>query len=109
MTMMTPIPDDTDYEALLTDYAAPLEDDGFSDRLAAQIHAVETRLMRLRFICLAVACTLGGLIAGTQFKALVELLTAYNLQAGSLWGVAALMVFAFVVWATLDNREAGLV
>ena len=109
MTMMIPTPDDTEFEALLADYAAPLEDDGFMDKLAQNTQAYDARLMRLRFMCLAFACTLGGVIAGTQFKSLMNLLANYNIQAGSLWGLAAFLVFAFVVWATLDNRDAGLV
>lgn len=109
MTMMMQTPDDEDFEMLLQDYSAPVNDDGFAERLMSNIHAHDARLMRLRFMCLAVACTLGGVIAGTQFKAFMTLFGNYNLQAGSLWGGAALMVFAFVVWATLDNRDTGLV
>lgn len=109
MTIMITQPDDNEFEALLQDYSAPVEDDGFADSFAQNIQAYEARLMRLRFMFLAVACTLGGVIAGTQFKSFMKLLGTYNIQAWSLWGLASFMVFAFVVWATLDNRDAGLV
>lgn len=107
MTMMMNTPDDSDYQALLQDYVAPLEDDGFSDVLLKQISDQQKQAARLKLILVGFACSLGGVIAGTQVKAFLTLMSENVSMGSSVWVITMIAVFAFVVWATLDNREAG--
>lgn len=100
--------DDENYEALLSDYINPAEDDGFSDALITLVENRDARLARLKFGFLGAGFFIGGAIAATQFPAVVTLLASQSFSEQPIWGLTAAVIFAFVVWATLDSKKAGL-
>ncbi len=78
--MQDPI-EDKQFENLLSDYAAPVDDAGFSARVMAQLpaeqnsaHNTTKTRAQLRSTFIGGGATLGGAIAATQVPALAKLL-----------------------------------
>lgn len=98
---------DENFQALLSEYAAPIEDDGFSETVLRMASDRETRLKLLKFGFLATGCFFGGMIAATQLKSMLRFAADVTLPHQPLWTLLIAVIFAFVVWATLDNKDAG--
>lgn len=109
MTMMNS-PEDSVFKDMLSGYAAPIDDAGFTDNLLAVIDAKKARLHRMKFLFLASGCFLGGVLAATQFKSALGLLRQISLPEvtiAPIWLLAAALISAFIAWMTLDNKPSG--
>lgn len=107
MTIMTH-PEDDSFKALLEDYAAPLEDNGFTNHVMKAVQQKQRHMQRVKFAFLAAGSFTGGIIAAGQMPRVWTFIANISLPANplALAGLAAL--FAFIVWATLDNKAQGL-
>ncbi len=109
MTIMNS-PKDNAFEDMLKAYAAPVDDDGFTDALLGAIAARQKRLQRLKFLFLASGCFLGGVMAAAQFQSALMLMNTVslpNFTIDPLWAVVAALISGFIAWMTLDNKAAG--
>lgn len=107
MTMMIQ-PDNDNFEALLSDYISSADDDGFLEAVITLAKNREARLARIKFGFLGAGFFTGGAIAATQFPALVKLLSGVSMPAQPISSLAIAVIFAFVVWVTLDSKKASL-
>jgi len=120
--MMMSEPENNLFKELLSDYAAPVADNGFTDALMQEIQLRQQKRERLRRSLLGTAFFVGGIIAATQVPNLVNLLAQYSpslpeLKTGELmttaktsplWSLLGVTVFGFVLWSLLDNRDASI-
>lgn len=104
------------YKALLSDYVAPPEDDGFSDAILKKVQADKPSAMfTWRKSLISLAAFMGGVIAAQQFPALskmsnkaLALIPPVDLPTPMLFdpsvytwlGLSLLVLFA--LWSLLD-------
>jgi len=84
--MMMQNPDDNLFADMLSDYAAPVADDGFSDTVLNAIETEARKVERIRRFSIYGACFIGGLIAASQLPAFL----------------------GFVLWAALDRKASDI-
>ena len=106
------------FQDLLADYAAPVEDDGFTQKLLENVEAETKRVERIRRVSIYGACFTGGVIAAAQLPALVAMAGGLRLalpavpNAGGLpistLSLAAIVFLGFVLWAALDRQAAEI-
>ena len=117
--MMMQTPDDNLFQDLLSDYAAPVADDGFTQSVIAQIDRDTIKTERLRRGLIYSACFIGGTIAATQFPALIKILAGLmptlsspaplpSVLPISQWAFLTMMLLGFVLWAALDRTVSEL-
>lgn len=117
--MMMQNPDDNLFQDLLSDYAAPVADDGFSHAVLQTIEAQTRKVERIRKVSIYSACFAGGIIAATQIPMLVSLAAKINIslpnlpEAGALpvsqWSViGGVTLLGFVLWAALDRKVSDI-
>ena len=116
--MMMQNPDDNLFQDLLADYAAPVEDDGFTQNLLENIQAEAKRVERIRRVSIYGACFAGGVIAAAQLPALATMAGNIKLampavpDAGGLpvstLSLAGLVFLGFVLWAALDRQVSEI-
>lgn len=119
--MMMTNPEDDMFGDLLSDYAAPLPDEGFSARILEDIEAQQRHARRVKRRVLAGAVVLGGAIAASQVPALVRLAKNFTMQSPpqiselpsltSLpYGAPIIVgVFIFMLWVIVDNRGSEVI
>ncbi len=100
--------ENNDFRDILSSYAAPLEDEGFTDSVLLALQTKQQTLRLLRFSFLASGSFLGGMMAATQAKPAFQMLSTVSIPAEPIWISALAMLFGFVVWATIDNRGISL-
>lgn len=100
-------PEDESFKALLKDYSAPLSDDGFTDSFLLTLHRRHMRLQRIKFTFLAAGSFTGGIIAAAQMPKFWGLIAGISLPADPVSIGAFAVLFAFIVWATLDSKAGG--
>jgi len=113
--MMMNNPEDPLFKNLLTDYAAPLPDDGFSEGILAAIDAKQNNIYHVKRRLLAGAVLIGGAIAATQVPAFIRLTS--DIAVPSLpslaelpsWAPFVVGVLIFMLWALLDNRGSEVI
>jgi len=106
--------DDNLFQDLLSDYATPVSEDGFSDTVLNKINAEARKVERIRKISIYSACFVGGMSAATQFSSLMGLVSKISITTPQLstidaaaipvWGFAGIILFGFVLWAVLDRQ-----
>jgi len=116
--MMMQQPDDNLFADLLSDYAAPVADEGFSDTVLKTVSSETLKLKRIRHISIYGACFIGGIIAASQFPALINMIAKINVSipampdAGTLplsqWSLAGIILLGFVLWAALDRKASDI-
>lgn len=116
--MMMQNPDDNLFQDLLSDYAAPVAEDGFSDAVIKSIEAESRKVERIRRFSIYGACFIGGLIAASQIPALVNMTAKIKLAAPALpetgsiplsqWSWAGILLLGFVLWAALDRKASDI-
>lgn len=114
--MMMQNSDDTLFADLLSGYSAPVEDDGFTQALMADIKAAERRLESLRRIAICAACFIGGMIAASQLPALGGIIANMNLSLPpspsalpvSLWTLTGMVLLGLVLWTALDRKASDI-
>jgi len=116
--MMMQNPDDNLFQDLLSNYAAPVADDGFSTSVLKTAQAQTRRVERIRRFSIYGACFVGGLIAASQFPALIAMTAKVKLAAPTIpdtgtiplsqWSWAGLILFGFVLWAALDRKASDI-
>lgn len=116
--MMMQNPNDNLFQDLLSDYAAPVADDGFSESVLQAARANTRKVERIRRISIYGACFIGGTIAASQFPALLAMARKVTLptpaipEAGTLpvsqWSVIGLVLLGFVLWAALDRKASEI-
>jgi len=116
--MMMQTPDDNLFQDLLSDYVAPVAEDGFSDAVLKSIDAEARKVERIRRFSIYGACFVGGVIAASQFPALLSMTAKIKLAAPvlpdagalplSLWSWAGIILLGFVLWAALDRKASDL-
>lgn len=77
--MMQENTEDNMFNALLSDYAAPLDDDGFSDALMANLPTRQTHPLKAKFI--STAAILGGAYAALQLPTLWRYISGLTLPS----------------------------
>lgn len=125
--MMSKDPFETDLDALMRDYGAPIADFGFSDAVVAK---VEKQSLLKRGLILG-ACFAGGLVMASQVKGAklfafdinaapdtgVDLTAPFRDVAGTLLStqsgtmalaMAALMLTGLAVWLAKDAMEGQI-
>ena len=107
MTLMTE-PENDSFKALLKDYSAPVDDDGFTDSFLASLGQRQIRLQRIKFIFLAAGFFTGGIIAAAQMPKVWSLIANIHLPASPVPIAAFAALFAFIVWATLDSKAGDI-
>ena len=111
-------PDDNLFADMLSDYAAPVAEDGFSDSVLKKIEAETRKVERIRRVAIYGSCFVGGIIAASQLPALVNMTTKINLATPSFpeastlpasqWSLAGLILLSFVLWAVLDRKASDI-
>ena len=106
------------FQDMLADYAAPVEDDGFTQNLVENIEAEAKRVERIRRVSIYGACFTGGVIAAAQLPALAAMAGSLKLalpampDAGGLpistFSLAAIIFLGFVLWAALDRQVSEI-
>ena len=106
------------FKDMLSDYAAPVADEGFSQNVLAAVEAATKREERIRRVSIYGASFVGGLIAASQFPALLAMAAKVNIavpalpgaggMASSQWSLAALVLLGFVLWAALDRKASEI-
>lgn len=91
--------EDTRFQALLQDYAAPVADNGFT---AATLTRINSR-SHLRKPILVAATLIGGLIAISQTPSLLQAMEAFALPEVQPLILTTLGLLGFVGWAALDR------
>ena len=122
--MMMQTPDDKAFRDALSDYAAPIQDDGFTQSVIAQIEKETLKTDRLRRGLIYGACFIGGAIAATQLPAFMKVLS--NMSAAvkidmtvlpstlpallpvSQLTILMIVFLGFVLWAALDRTSSEL-
>lgn len=116
--MMMQNSDDNLFSELLSDYAAPVRDDGFSDAVLRAAGAEDRKIERVRRFSIYGASFVGGIIAAIQIPMLVSLVSKINIavpaipKASSLlisqWSLIGVIVLGFVLWAALDRKASDI-
>jgi len=116
--MMMQNPDDNLFKDLLSDYAAPVTEDGFSDTVLKSIDVEARKVERIRRFSIYGSCFVGGIIAASQFPALVNMTAKIQLatptipDTGSIplsqWSWAGIVLLGFVLWAALDRKASDI-
>ncbi len=116
--MMMQNPDDNVFQDILSEYAAPVEEDGFTQSVLESIKAESKRIRRIRSVAIYGACFIGGLIAASQFPALMALIGEIDIalpsipQTGAIplsqWSWAGIVLLGFVLWAALDRKASEI-
>jgi len=99
--------ENSEFQALLHDYAAPVPDNGFS---AATLGRLEAKT-KFRTPILIGAALIGGLIAASQMPILWQFIDGINMPQPTLPDIptvrpmvlASFVAFGFVAWAALDK------
>ena len=112
-------PNDNLFQDLLSDYAAPVEEDGFSEAVLKSIDAEGRKIERIRRFSIYGACFIGGLIAASQFPALLNMMAKLKLALPvipetssiplSQWSWAGIVLLGFVLWAALDRKASDII
>jgi len=107
-----------DNKDMLSEYAAPVTDNGFSDGVLKSIEAQTRKVERIRRISIYGACFVGGIIAASQLPALVAMTAKIKLAAPSIpvtdsiplsqWSWAGIILLGFVLWAALDRKASDI-
>ena len=111
--------DDTDFAALLSNYAAPAADDGFSQAVLtsidiAALQAAQTRQTKLRLYSLYGAAFLGGAVASLQLPSLMGLLgrvSFMNAEATAMPHIVSagiILSLGLALWALLDSKAVDI-
>ena len=111
--------DDTDFAALLSNYAAPAADDGFSQAVLtsidiAALQAAQTRQTKLRLYSLYGAAFLGGAVASLQLPSLMGLLgrvSFMNAEATAMPHIVPagiILSLGLALWALLDSKAVDI-
>lgn len=110
--------EDSLFKDLLSDYAAPVSEDGFSESVLRHIQDERRKVERIRRFSIYGACFIGGIIAASQFPALFSMISKLKLaapvmpDAGALslshWGWAVIILLGFVLWAALDRKASDI-
>lgn len=116
--MMMQNPDNNLFADLLSDYAAPVADDGFSESMMHVIEAETRKIERIRRFSIYSACFIGGAMAASQFPALVAMIAKIKLAVPSIpdtgaiplsqWSWAGIILLGFVLWAALDRKASDI-
>jgi len=122
--MMMQNPEDTLFKDLLSDYAAPTPDDGFTQSVMSTIDAETIRtetikIERLRRGLIYGSSFVGGAIAATQFPALLKIIAGLTpvlpntaplpfALPTSHWTFLTMIFLGFVLWAALDRTISEL-
>ena len=116
--MMMQNPDDNLFKDLLSDYAAPVAEDGFSESVLKAIDLEARKVERIRRVSIYGACFVGGAIAASQFPALIAMAAKFKLAVPTLpqiesfplpyWSLAGLVVLGFVLWAAVDRKASDI-
>ena len=116
--MMMQNSDDNLFTELLSDYVAPVRDDGFSDAVLKAASAEGRKIERVRRFSIYGASFVGGIIAAIQIPMLVSLVSKINIavpaipKASSLpisqWSFLCIIVLGFVLWAALDRKASDI-
>jgi len=117
--MMMQTPDDNLFKDLLSDYVTPLDDDGFTQSLMAQLDQDAVKTEKLRRGLIYGASFVGGAIAAMQFPAFIKMLSALTPtlpNAAALpsdlpisqWTFMTIVLLIFVLWAALDRTTSEL-
>jgi len=116
--MMMQNPDDNLFADMLSDYAAPVADEGFSDMVLNTIQAEARKVERIRRFSIYGACFVGGVIAATQLPALVAMASKIKFaiptvpEASALpfshWSFIGFVLLGFVLWAALDRKASDI-
>lgn len=116
--MMMNQPDDNLFQDLLSDYAAPTVDDGFTQSVMHDIEARSKRIEKLRRGLIYSACFIGGIIAAIQLPALLNMTAKINIvlpevpSTGAIplakWSWAAPILLGFALWAALDRKAQDI-
>ena len=111
-------PQDNLFTELLSDYAAPVRDDGFSDVVLKVAAAEARKIERVRRFSIYGASFIGGLIAASQIPMLVSMISKMNVvvpaipKASSLpisqWSLLGFIVLGFVLWVALDKKASDI-
>jgi len=116
--MMMQNPDDNLFKDLLSDYAEPVADEGFSDAVLKTIETETRKVDRIRRVSIYGACFVGGAIAASQLPALMIMGSKLSFalpsigEAGALpfsqWSFAGIILLGFVLWAALDRKTSEI-
>jgi LPXTG-motif cell wall-anchored protein len=116
--MMMQNPNDNLFKDLLSDYAAPVTDDGFSASVLKIIEAETRKVERIRRFSIYGACFVGGLIAASQFPELIAMIAKIKIAAPTLpdtgsiplsqWSWSGIILLGFVLWAALDRKTSDI-
>jgi len=112
--MMMQNPNDNLFQDLLSSYAEPVADDGFSESVLKTIEAETRKVERIRRFSIYGACFVGGVIAASQFPGLLAMTSKIKLAAPTIpdagaiplsqWSWAGIILLGFVLWAALDRK-----
>jgi len=99
--------ENSEFQALLHDYAAPVPDNGFT---ATTMEKLEAKT-KFRTPVLIGAALIGGLIAASQMPILWQFVDGIDISQRNIPGfptiqpmvLAGLVAFGFVAWAGLDK------
>lgn len=115
---MMQTPDDNLFQNMLAEYAAPIADDGFSQNVIASLEAAGKREERIRRVSIYGASFVGGLIAASQFPALLSIVAKVNIALPGLpdggvmslsqWSILGVVLLGFVLWAALDRKASEI-
>jgi len=114
MTMQNP--EDKIFKTLLSDYAAPVEDEGFTQSLMLSIEKSERHAPKWRRGVIAGAWAIGGLIAAIQLPALFDLvgqglspdLTIMRGFEQPSWMMAVIIFIGFLLMCAMDQKTSEL-
>lgn len=116
--MMMQDPNDNLFKDMLADYCAPVQEDGFSQNIMAQVNINIQRQEHIRRVSIYGASFVGGLIAASQFPSLLGLVAKMNIVVPSLphtdslslstWSLAGLILLSFVLWAAFDRKASDI-
>jgi len=115
--MMMQNPEDNLFRDLLSDYAAPIEDDGFTKSVMRSIeHENPSRSSNLRRGLIFGACVIGGLMAAIQLPGLFRLmgqtfspdLVSLSSLGQSSWMLGAITVVGLLLICALDQKTSEL-
>ena len=110
-------PEDKIFQDLLSDYATPLEDAGFTESFMALVEEVDLRHRKLRRGLIFGACSIGGLISALQLPGLIDLIAGQDFSLGTLpisgfdqpsWTFGAILLVGFVLFCALDQKTSEL-
>ncbi len=108
--------DDKQFRGLLTDYAAPSPDDGFTETVMRSIDILEqqtlqVRQMKTRLYSLYGAAFLGGIMASLQLPSLITLFERFTFTLPDLSNISTNLnlisiglILAIALWIIFDNK-----